>query len=147
MNTDNVRRLRDLLARVAEHGPERFNMAYWFGHSSCASFDEAMDRYGVAETDPAPAHCGTSACMAGWCQMAFSVTPAEQQQKASHFAQDFLELSTPDAGEWFTGGAGWVDKDIDAITADDAVAFLNWQLARHERFGNRAIEESSDALD
>lgn len=136
MNLANVLRLRDLMARVAKN-PSRFDMAYYYGelHDEADGMDglerhslmAAIEYYGESVLHPDPAHCGAPACMAGWCQLKFASTDHERAMAAFEFAKGFCGLSHSEARRWFSGW--WSEKPLVEITAAEALAFLDNQLA------------------
>lgn len=124
MNVENVRKLRDLLREVAEKNPKRFNMTTWFSKkdSYIYSVRDVSTRYCKSN----PADCGTCACMAGWCQMAFAETDEDRVPSAYSFARDFCGIDDCGAMHWFCGH--WAGTSPRKITATDAADFLTEQL-------------------
>lgn len=125
MNVENVRKLRDLLREVAEKNPKRFNMNRWFGKTGYAkdSLREVRER----DRSPRPEDCGTAACMAGWCQLAFAVTEQEKLLDAMVFAKDFCGIDREIAQLWFVVPM-WSLKSPARITATEAADFLTERL-------------------
>jgi hypothetical protein len=125
MNVENVRKLRDLLREVAEKNPKRFNMNRWFGRGGYAK--DGLSEVRERNRSPRPEDCGTAACMAGWCQLAFAVTEQEKLLNAMVFAKDFCGIDRGMAHRWFVDPA-WSLKLPVRITATEAADFLTDQL-------------------
>lgn len=136
MDVANTKRLRDLMESVATKNPNRFDMGnyyrtepqrLWFDDLPKNSLTWATECLGADELDPDPEHCGAAACMAGWCQLAFAVTPGERDMHAFQFARAFCGLNDDQGKHWFSGW--WTDKPLHKVTPQEALAFLDRQLA------------------
>lgn len=124
MNVKHVSMLRDVLAELQRSAPHRFDMGVWISYGgrhygSVTVLGPALLRY----SSPQNEH-GCIACLAGWTQLAFANTVAEQFEQAEDFAQRFLGLSDAQASHWFY--SGWIEGPGNHLAL--ALDFLDQQL-------------------
>jgi hypothetical protein len=137
MNAVNVRRLRDHLVALRDSGrSERFNMAGWLG-TDPALTNVALAEAALGPIDREPAHCGTAACLAGWAQLLGAQTEEERAMPVADFAARWLGLNFWFQCGWFYGLWAGCDKgrSLEDITLDEAIAFLDRQVAVADRLG------------
>lgn len=138
MNLHNLRRLRDHLAGLKEHGNEhRFNMADFLG---CPGEEPASNPDN---------ECGTAACLAGWATMigmdeaGFCVRTVERLESdlewvgmdVESYAMEWLDLTTSEASRLFYGDWSPHCPHLSLITIDEAIEHLDEILA-----GRRTVD-------